>query len=151
MASPVWPKTGASYELLGPIGKGATSIVYRAQCKENGLECAVKVFNMRELPDDSEERILKVPGSFCFAGFFGFHFFLLGKKEISTLSLLSHPNVVRLYTSFVKDDEELWMVMNLFSHGSVLDVMRDKFPNGLDEDAVGAILYSTLCALQLRD
>jgi hypothetical protein len=42
------------------------------------------------------------------------------------------------------------MVMDLFAHGSVLDVMRDKFPTGLDEDAVGAILYPTLCALQLR-
>jgi hypothetical protein len=55
-----WPKSGAGYELLGPIGKGATSVVYRAKNKEANVECAVKVFNLRELPDDSEDRILKV-------------------------------------------------------------------------------------------
>ncbi len=119
-----WPK---SYELLGVVGTGATSVVHRARCRDNQAECAVKVFDLRNLPDSTEERI---------------------QKEVSTLALLDHPNVVRLYASFVARDAELWMVMQLFTHGSVLDVMRDKFPTGLSEDAAGALLLPVLNALQ---
>ncbi len=122
-----WPKNAASYELLGIVGRGATSVVHRAINKERGEECAVKVFNLRNLPDDSEERIL---------------------KEISTLSLLDHPNVIKLHASFVSGDAELWMAMPLFAHGSVLDVLRDKFPTGLAEDALGAVLFPVLSALR---
>lgn len=105
---------------------GATSVVYRA--KANGSqECAVKVFKLKELPEDSEERIF---------------------KEISTLSMLDHPNIIRLYASFVKGEDFLWMIMPLISHGAVLDVMRDGgFTTGLPEEAVGAILGPTLDAL----
>ncbi len=126
-AGNAWPKNDASYELLGVIGKGATSVVHRARCRDNQAECAVKVFDLRNLPDSAEERI---------------------QKEVSTLALLDHPNVVRLYASFVAHDTELWMVMQLFAHGSVLDIMRDKFPTGLSEDAIGAILLPVLNALQ---
>ena len=101
--------------------------MYRAKTKEAAQECAVKVFKLKDLPDDSEERIL---------------------KEISTLSMLDHPGIIKLYASFVVGDDFLWMVMPLISHGSVLDVMRDgAYATGLPEDCIGAILGPTLEAL----
>ena len=69
-------------------------------------------------------------------------------KEISTLSQLDHPNIVKLHSSFVKGDDQLWMVMPLMAHGSVLDVMVDgTYSRGLPEECIAAILGPTLEAL----
>lgn len=64
------------------------------------------------------------------------------------MSTLDHVNIIKLYASFVKGDDCLWMVMPLISHGSVLDVMKDAgFSSGLSEECIGAILGPTLSAL----
>jgi serine/threonine protein kinase len=69
-------------------------------------------------------------------------------KEVSTLSQLDHPHVIKLHASFVKGEDQLWMVMPLLAHGSVLDVIRDGgHPTGLPELCIGAILGPTLEAL----
>ena len=56
--------------------------------------------------------------------------------------------MIKLFASFVKGDDQLWMVMPLVAHGSVLDVMKDGgHATGLPEACVGAILGPTLDAL----
>jgi serine/threonine protein kinase len=56
--------------------------------------------------------------------------------------------VIKLFASFVRGDDQLWMVMPLVAHGSVLDVMRDGgFATGIPESCIGAILGPTLEAL----
>jgi len=109
------------------IGRGATSSVVRAKRKDTGEDCAIKQFNLQELPEDFEERVL---------------------KEIATLALLDHPNIIKLYASFFRGDEQLWMVMPLISGGSVLDIMQEAFPTGFSEELAGAILHGVLMAIQ---
>jgi len=103
-------------------GRGATSSVFRARRNDTGDECAIKRFDLKELPEDFESRIL---------------------KEIATLSLLDHPNIVKLFASFLHGDE-LWMVMPLISGGSVLDILRESFQKGVSEEIAGSILHSVL-------
>lgn len=64
------------------------------------------------------------------------------------MSSCSHPNVVKYLTSFTADTN-LYIVTELLEGGSVYDIMRYKYPNGLeDEDLLLAILKQVLQALQ---
>jgi serine/threonine protein kinase len=48
-------------------------------------------------------------------------------RETHTMKQYHHPNVLRLYTSFV-NGQDLWMVMPYISGGSVLHIMKYAFP-----------------------
>lgn len=59
---------------------------------------------------------------------------------------LQHPNLLPLYCSFVHENH-LWMVMPYVHGGSVLNIMRFKYPDGLEEPAIATIMKSVLKAL----
>ena len=60
----------------------------------------------------------------------------------------SHPNVVKSYCSFVHGPY-LWLVMDFHSGGSVLDVMKYKFQNGLkDEALIATVLKDALHGIE---
>lgn len=62
------------------------------------------------------------------------------------MSLISHPNVVRAYCSFVKD-QFLWVVMPYMAGGSCLHIMKSHHPDGFDEPVIATVLKETLKAL----
>ena len=69
------------------------------------------------------------------------------QREISTMSLLNHPNVVKILCSFV-ERQELWIIMPLLQAGSCAAIMKQIAPKGFKDDALLAtILYNTLCGL----
>uniref|UniRef100_A0A7S1J7P2 Protein kinase domain-containing protein n=1 Tax=Eutreptiella gymnastica TaxID=73025 RepID=A0A7S1J7P2_9EUGL len=118
----VWPNEAQYYELLHEIGIGASATVWEAVCKANGDHVAVKIVNLDETNTSLDEV----------------------RKEIKVISRCSHPNIITYYTSFIKENE-LWLVMELLEGGSVYDIMRTNFPNGLqDEDLIAAILKQVL-------
>jgi len=67
-------------------------------------------------------------------------------REAKTMSLISHPNVVKAYCSFVVD-QSLWVVMPYMSGGSCLHIMKSAYPNGFDEPVIATMLKETLKAL----
>ena len=51
------------------------------------------------------------------------------------MSSCLHKNLCRYYVSFM-DDSDLWMVMPLLGAGSVVDIMKLKYPNGIKDEVI---------------
>ena len=61
------------------------------------------------------------------------------RKEINIMSSCRHKNVVSYYVSFI-DDSDLWLVMPLLGAGSVVDVMKTNFHQGLKDEVLLATI-----------
>lgn len=70
------------------------------------------------------------------------------QKEILLMSLLHHPNVVRILSSFV-DGAFLWIVMPYLQGGSCAAAMKEVAPNGFkDEALIATILRDAILGLE---
>ncbi|XP_038708215.1 serine/threonine-protein kinase BLUS1 [Tripterygium wilfordii] len=131
---PQYLPDSASYRLLDEIGVGVSATVYKAQClsidsthdhyHHHRDVVAIKAIDL----DQSR------------AGFDDI------RREIKTMSLLSHPNVLNAHCSFTVD-RRLWVVMPFMSAGSVQSIISSSFPNGLSEQCIAVVLKETLNAL----
>jgi myosin-3 len=123
------------WELLESIGEGTYGEVFKARNKRNpGDYAAVKVMeSINEVIEEIEEeyRIL---------------------KELSY-----HPNLPKFYGIYFKstgdavgEEEQLWLVLELCSNGSVTDLAKSliKLGRRLNEAIIGHIILQTLLALQ---
>jgi serine/threonine-protein kinase OSR1/STK39 len=68
-------------------------------------------------------------------------------REAQTMRSLNHPNLLPLYCSFVHE-QHLWMVMPYVHGGSILNIMRFRFQDGLEEPAIATIMKEVLKALE---
>lgn len=59
------------------------------------------------------------------------------------MALSKHPNVLRVYGSFV-NGSKLYIVTPYLAAGSCLDIMKTAFPEGLDEISIATILRQAL-------
>ena len=78
------------------LGKGVEGSVFKAKHKLSGLDVAVKVLNKAFL-DDEEARLLR--------------------KEVEMLSLLDHPNVLRIIESY-EDSQRIFLVNEYCTGGA---------------------------------
>jgi serine/threonine-protein kinase OSR1/STK39 len=70
------------------------------------------------------------------------------RKEINIMQSCRHPNVVSYFVSFT-NESDLWLVMPLLEGGSVSDVMKQNFSEGIkDESLIASILKQVIEALQ---
>ena len=70
------------------------------------------------------------------------------RREIQIMSSCRHKNVVTYYVSFL-DDSDLWLVMPLLGAGSVADVLKLKFAEGInDEVLIATILKQVIEGLR---
>jgi serine/threonine protein kinase len=69
------------------------------------------------------------------------------RREAQTMSLISHPNVLSSYCSFVVD-HNLWVVMPYMSGGSCLHIMKSSYPDGFEEPIIATVLKECLKALE---
>lgn len=120
-----YPCDSENYDVISEIGIGAFATVYRAVCKTNNEEVAIKVIDLDQFNTNWEEI----------------------RNEILIMSQLHHPNVVKIKTSFV-DKQELWIVMPLLHAGSCASLMKQFYPTGFkDEVLLATILRDTLQGL----
>ena len=123
---PSYPVTSDGYDVYGEIGSGAFATVYHGRVRQTGEEVAIKVIDLDLFNTD----------------------WLEIRREISTMSLLNHPNVVSINCSFV-DHQDLWIIMPLLQAGSCASIMKQIAPQGMkDEALLATILYFTLQGLQ---
>jgi len=127
-----WPTSLEQYEKIEIIGKGGSAEVWRGLARQgdarngdegegSGRECAIKVVDLSD--GDVSMDILR--------------------KEILNLGLTDCPEVVKYHTSFVSG-MALWMVMDFMDGGSILDIMKFKYPDGLDEATIATVLLPSL-------
>ena len=119
-----YPTSADGYELVEECGKGVSATVWRAIVKSTGEEVAIKNLDLENLNCSMDEIV----------------------REAHTMRSMNHPNLLPLYCSFVHENN-LWMVMPYIHGGSVLNIMRFKYPDGLEEPAIATIMKSVLKAL----
>uniref|UniRef100_A0A1I8AKF6 non-specific serine/threonine protein kinase n=1 Tax=Steinernema glaseri TaxID=37863 RepID=A0A1I8AKF6_9BILA len=123
-----WPNKKEFYELSESIGDGSTATVFKAFCAPRNEWCAIKCINLEEC----EVPVEKI------------------SREIQSMSLCSHPNVVHYHTSFVVG-EELWVVMRLLNCGSMLDILKRRMKIMGEEAARNGVLDEVTIATVLQE
>ncbi|KAH7858038.1 hypothetical protein Vadar_019387 [Vaccinium darrowii] len=120
-----YPLDPTSYKIVDEIGRGVSAIVYKAICiPVSSTVVAIKAIDL----DKSRTDLDSV------------------RREAKTMSLLSHPNVLRAHCSFMVESR-LWVVMPFMSGGSLQSVMGCSYPNGLPEQCIAVVLKEILHAL----
>eukprot|EP01126_Amoeba_proteus_P061437 TRINITY_DN8249_c0_g2_i1.p1 TRINITY_DN8249_c0_g2~~TRINITY_DN8249_c0_g2_i1.p1 ORF type:complete len:475 (-),score=110.80 TRINITY_DN8249_c0_g2_i1:136-1560(-) len=109
------------FEKLERIGKGSFGEVFRGIDKRNGGEVAIKIIDLEDAEDEIEDI----------------------QQEISVLSQCDSPFVTKYYGSYLKGTK-LWIIMELLSGGSVLDLLKS---GPIDEEKIAVILRELLQAL----
>ncbi|KAL5211870.1 hypothetical protein ABZP36_022717 [Zizania latifolia] len=118
-----YPSRAADYDLLEPIGDGATAVVHRARCLPlDGEVVAVKIMNMAQR---SEADVINA------------------SEEVKTMSTIDHDNLLGAYCSFT-EGEALWIVMPYMAGGSCFHLMKSSYPKGFDEKFIAFVLRETL-------
>lgn len=129
----------AAYTIGPPIGFGASSIVYsatyhppqsthgrRSPLPPHPIECALKVIDLDALPLKSLQLL---------------------KRETQLMSLSKHPNVLRVRGTWMTG-HKLFIAIRLMKSGSVADVMRYGYPDGLEEEVCRCVLKQALEGLK---
>ncbi|CAO3587048.1 unnamed protein product [Absidia cylindrospora] len=65
------------------------------------------------------------------------------RRETALMALSKHPNVLRVYGSFVTGSK-LYIITPYLSAGSCLDIMKTAYPDGFDEISIATILKQAL-------
>ena len=120
-----YPTSASDYAVKEEIGRGVSAKVYRAECIPLGETVAVKMLDLEDQDPGHLEEI---------------------RREVASMSMLSHPNLVMAHCSFV-EGQFLWVVMPFLSGGSALNIMKWSHPKGLDEASIATILKEVLKAL----
>ncbi|MED6109219.1 hypothetical protein PIB30_031424 [Stylosanthes scabra] len=120
-----YPLDSNSYKILDEIGSGVSAVVYKAICiPMNSSLVAIKSIDLDgSRPDFDDVR-----------------------REVKTLSLLSHPNILNAHCCFTVE-HRLWVVMPFMAGGSFQSIISHSFPDGFSEPCIAFILRETLNAL----
>jgi len=121
-----YPKYAEAYELLEEVGNGVSATVYRAKCIPLEETVAVKVLDLERQDPKNLEEI---------------------RRETQTMRMMSHPNLVKIYCSFVTK-QDLWLVMPYCEGGSCLNLIKWEHTKGFDETTIATILKGVLQACE---
>lgn len=108
---------GAHYEIGKKLGKGSYAVVHQAKDKKTGAMYAIKIISKEK----SKEKRLK--------------------SEVALMQKVDHPNCVKLH-DVLEDDNELCLVLDLLTGGTVLDriLQSDLFGEREAASAVADVL-----------
>ncbi|XP_047077003.1 serine/threonine-protein kinase BLUS1-like [Lolium rigidum] len=121
MGFPTDPK---EYKLYEEIGEGVSATVFRALCVPLNTFVAIKVLDLEKCSSDLDGI----------------------RREVQTMSLIDHPNLLRACCSFA-NDHQLWVVMPFMAAGSALHIIKTNFPDGFEEAVIATLLREVLKAL----
>ncbi|CAA0828518.1 Protein kinase superfamily protein [Striga hermonthica] len=114
----------SDYKLYEEIGEGVSATVYRALCVPLNENVAIKVLDLEKCNNDLDGI----------------------RREVQTMILIDHPNVLRAYCSFTTG-HNLWVVMPYMAGGSCLHIIKSSFPEGFEEAVIATLLREVLKAL----
>ncbi|XP_022750591.1 serine/threonine-protein kinase BLUS1-like isoform X2 [Durio zibethinus] len=119
-----YPVNAKDYNLYEEIGEGVSATVYRALCSPLNEIVAIKVLDLEKCNNDLDGI----------------------RREVQTMSLIDHPNVLRAHCSFTAG-HNLWVVMPYMYGGSCLHIMKYAYPEGFEEPVIATLLREVLKAL----
>ncbi|KAI4350689.1 hypothetical protein L6164_005119 [Bauhinia variegata] len=119
-----FPLNAKDYKLYEEVGEGVSATVYRALCIPLNEIVAIKVLDLERCNNDLDGI----------------------RREVQTMSLIDHPNVLRAHCSFTAG-HNLWVVMPYMSGGSCLHIMKSSYPEGFEEPVIATLLCEVLKAL----
>ncbi|KAK1423278.1 hypothetical protein QVD17_18576 [Tagetes erecta] len=118
------PVNADDYKLYEEVGEGVSASVYRALCVPLNMIVAIKVLDLEKCNNDLDGI----------------------RREVQTMSLINHPNLLRSYCSFTTG-HHLWVVMPFMAGGSCLHIMKTSYPEGFEEPVIATVLREVLKAL----
>ncbi|CAN7037768.1 unnamed protein product [Brassica rapa subsp. trilocularis] len=119
-----FPLNAKDYKLHEEIGDGVSATVYRALCIPLNEVVAIKVLDLEKCNNDLDGI----------------------RREVQTMSLISHPNVLQAHCSFTAR-HQLWVVMPYMAAGSCLHIIKSSYQDGFEEPVIATLLRETLRAL----
>ncbi|KXS09215.1 kinase-like protein [Gonapodya prolifera JEL478] len=124
---PEFSKNIADYRLEPtPIGYGSSAVVYKAFYAPTMKDVAIKVIELDMFERGQIEEL---------------------RREIQTMSLSKHANLLPVFTSFVAG-ERLYIVTPYLSPGSVLDILKFTHPSGFEETVIATIMKQALQGIE---
>ncbi|MFZ5888581.1 MAG: protein kinase domain-containing protein [Chloroflexota bacterium] len=108
------PETIGRYQVKEELGRGQSTVVYRAYDTEANREVAVKVLSVEQTPDISQRA----------------HF----KRELKMIASLEHPAIVPVY-DVGEQDGQPYFVMRYMAGGSLAQMIANKGRLSLQETA----------------
>ncbi|OZJ02732.1 hypothetical protein BZG36_04707 [Bifiguratus adelaidae] len=115
----------ADYEIGAPIGYGSSAMVYSAIYKPFNKRIAIKMIDLDMFERNQIDEL---------------------RRETALMALSKHPNVLRVYGSFVSESK-LLIVTPYLTGGSCLDIMKNAYPHGFEEVVIATILKQALDGL----
>ncbi|PKA55570.1 Mitogen-activated protein kinase kinase kinase ANP1 [Apostasia shenzhenica] len=119
-----YPANPNDYHLYEEVGEGVSATVHRALCIPLNEIVAIKVLDLEKCNNDLDGI----------------------RREVQTMSLIDHPNVLKAYCSFPAG-HKLWVVMPYMAGGSCLHIMKFTHPDGFEEPVIATVLREVLKAL----
>ncbi|XP_028752259.1 serine/threonine-protein kinase ATG1a isoform X2 [Neltuma alba] len=95
--SPNQPRLIGDYVLGQQIGSGSFAVVWHSRHRHSGLEVAVKEINKKRLSPKVSENLL---------------------KEISILSTIDHPNIIRLF-DVIQTNDRIYLILEYCNGGDL--------------------------------
>lgn len=90
--------------ILGPrIGSGSFAVVWKSKHRHSGVEVAVKEIDLKQLSPKVSENLL---------------------KEISILSTIDHPNIIRLFDA-IETKDRIYLVLEYCNGGDLAAYIHD--------------------------
>ncbi|CAM0912131.1 unnamed protein product [Alopecurus aequalis] len=119
-----FPTDPKEYKLYEEVGEGVSATVFKALCVPLNTFVAIKVLDLEKCSSDLDGI----------------------RREVQTMSLIDHPNLLRACCSFANDNQ-LWVVMPFMAAGSALHIIKTNFPDGFEEAVIATLLREVLKAL----
>ncbi|KAI9497652.1 kinase-like domain-containing protein [Zychaea mexicana] len=123
-----WANRLDDFELKSPIGYGSSAVVYGAVYKPTKRKVALKMIDLDMFERNQIDEL---------------------RRETALMALSKHPNVLRVYGSFV-NGSKLYIVTPYLSAGGVtyvgscLDIIKTGFQHGFEEVTIATILRQAL-------
>ncbi|KAH8522656.1 hypothetical protein H0E87_003344 [Populus deltoides] len=120
-----YPIGSENYLVYEEVGQGVSASVHRALCVPFDEIVAIKILDFER--DNAD----------------------LGNisREVQTMILVDHPNVLKSHCSFVSD-HNLWVVMPFMAGGSCLHILKAAYPDGFEELVIATILREVLKGIE---
>lgn len=121
-----YPSQANQYNLIEPIGEGTEGRVFKAYCIPLKENVAIKVVELDKMDPQFVKDVI---------------------KEVKVMNGNNHPNLIHYHTSFLENNQ-LWLVMDYLGGGSLADIMKFKYPDGIPEVLAVTVLKSLLKGLE---